>query len=59
MPSSSGERMYVDKLDGKVDGAFFERMSAEWRAQQNYCLREIEQHALAPEADRTRPAAGR
>jgi site-specific DNA recombinase len=51
--------MYVDKLDGKVDGAFFERMSAEWRAQQNYCLREIEQHALAPEADRTRPAAGR
>jgi hypothetical protein len=39
--------MYVDKLDGKVDGAFFERMSAEWQAQQDYCLREIERHQTA------------
>jgi site-specific DNA recombinase len=23
--------MYVDKLDGPVDGAFFDKMSAEWR----------------------------
>ena len=30
--------MYVDKLDGKVDGAFFERMSGEWRAEQDRCL---------------------
>ena len=36
--------MYVDKLDGKIDGAFFERMSAEWRAEQDRCLREIERH---------------
>jgi DNA invertase Pin-like site-specific DNA recombinase len=36
--------MYVDKLDGKVDGAFFERMSGEWRAEQDRCLREIERH---------------
>jgi site-specific DNA recombinase len=39
--------MYVDKLDGKVDGAFFERTSAEWQAQQNYCQREIERHQTA------------
>jgi site-specific DNA recombinase len=39
--------MYVDKLDGKVDGAFFERMSAEWRAEQDRCVREIERHQTA------------
>jgi site-specific DNA recombinase len=39
--------MYVDKLDGKVDGAFFDRMSAEWRAQQDRCLHEIERHQSA------------
>jgi hypothetical protein len=27
-----------------MNGAFFERMSAEWRAQQDRCLREIERH---------------
>jgi hypothetical protein len=31
--------MYVDKLDGRVDTAFFERMLAEWRAEQDHCLR--------------------
>jgi site-specific DNA recombinase len=39
--------MYVDKLDGKVDAAFFDRMSAEWCAQQDRCLREIERHQAA------------
>ena len=39
--------MYVDKLDGKVDPAFFDRMSAEWRAKQDRCLREIERHQAA------------
>src|SRR5262245_50029282 len=42
--------MYVDKLDGKVDGAFFERMSAEWRAEQDRCLREIERHRAADQS---------
>src|SRR5712671_5765069 len=42
--------MYVDKLDGVVDTAFFEKMSAQWRDEQNRCLREIEQHQ---EADRS------
>ena len=27
--------MYIDKLDGRVDGAFFYKMSAEWREEQN------------------------
>ena len=39
--------MYVDKLDGRVDGAFFDKMSAEWRDEQNRCLREIERHEAA------------
>jgi len=34
--------MYVDKLDGFVDAAFFERMSNQWREEQNRCLRELE-----------------
>ena len=35
---------YVDKLDGTIDAAFFEKMSDEWRAEQERCLREIERH---------------
>jgi site-specific DNA recombinase len=34
--------MYVDKLDGLVDVAFFERMSKQWREEQSRCLREIQ-----------------
>ena len=37
------DAMYVDKLDGKVDGAFFARMSGEWRAEQERVLRSIGQ----------------
>ena len=39
--------MYVDKLDGLVDTAFFEKMSNQWREEQNRCLREIERHQNA------------
>ena len=39
--------MYVDKLDGRVDTAFFDKMSEEWREEQNRCLREIERHQQA------------
>ena len=39
--------MYVDKLDGLVDTAFFERMSNQWREEQNRCQREIERHQNA------------
>ena len=34
--------MYVDKLDGIVDAAFYDRMSAPWREEQNHCKREID-----------------
>jgi site-specific DNA recombinase len=42
--------MYVDKLDGRVDAAFFDQMSALWRAEQEQCLRSIEQHQSADQA---------
>ena len=42
--------MYVDKLDGVVDAAFFDKMSSRWREEQNRCQREIERHQ---NADRT------
>jgi site-specific DNA recombinase len=42
--------MYVDKLDGVVDTAFFEKMSNEWRDEQNRCLREIERHQQADQS---------
>ena len=42
--------MYVDKLDGVVDTAFFERMSTQWREEQNRCLREIERHQSADQS---------
>jgi site-specific DNA recombinase len=38
------DAMYVDKLDGRVDDTFFDKMSAEWRAEQSRCLREIDRH---------------
>ena len=39
--------MYVDKLDGLVDAAFYEKMSNQWREEQARCLREIERHQSA------------
>ena len=39
--------MYVDKLDGLVDAAFFEKMSNQWREEQFRCQREIERHQNA------------
>jgi site-specific DNA recombinase len=42
--------MYVDKLDGRIDAEFFDRMSAEWRAEQDRCLREIERHSAADQS---------
>ncbi|MFO0688354.1 MAG: recombinase family protein [Myxococcota bacterium] len=42
--------MYVDKLDGIVDAAFYERMSNQWREEQRRCQGDIERHQ---NADRT------
>ena len=39
--------MYVDKLDGLVDAAFYDRMSNQWREEQARCQREIERHQSA------------
>jgi hypothetical protein len=42
--------MYVDKLDGRIDAEFFDRMSAQWRGEQDHCLREIERHSAADQS---------
>ncbi len=39
--------MYVDKLDGRVDAAFFDRKATEWRYEQVRLLRAIEEHQAA------------
>ena len=36
--------MYVDKLDGRIDADFFDRMAAEWRGEQQKCLQLIREH---------------
>jgi hypothetical protein len=41
------DAMYVDKLDGRVDQGFFDRKSAEWRAEQSRLVRTIEEHQNA------------
>ncbi|MER8613160.1 hypothetical protein [Mesorhizobium sp. M1216] len=42
--------MYLDKLDGRIDSAFYDRMSAQWRVEQTRLLREIERHGEAEES---------
>ena len=42
--------MYIDKLDGRIDRAFFDRMSAEWRNEQEACMREIALHQSADQS---------
>jgi site-specific DNA recombinase len=42
--------MYLDKLDGRIDGAFFDKMSAQWRADQARCGREIALHESAEQS---------
>ena len=39
--------IYVDKLDGLIDTAFFDKMSNQWREEQNRCQREIDRHQNA------------
>jgi site-specific DNA recombinase len=42
--------MYPDKLDGRIDNSFFDRMSAEWREEQNTLLRELSFHQAADQS---------
>jgi site-specific DNA recombinase len=39
--------MYLDKLDGRVDTAFFDRKSSEWRREQDQLLLSIHEHQTA------------
>ena len=41
---------YVDKLDGTIEADFFEKMSREWRAEQDRCMRDIERHQNADQS---------
>ncbi|MDG4879219.1 recombinase family protein [Mesorhizobium sp. WSM4935] len=44
------QAMYLDKLDGRIDNAFFDRMSAQWRVEQTRLLRDMERHGEAQES---------
>jgi site-specific DNA recombinase len=44
------QAMYLEKLDGRIDNAFYDRMSAQWRAEQTRLLREIKRHSEAQES---------
>jgi site-specific DNA recombinase len=44
------DAMSVHKLDGRVDAAFFERISTEWRTEQERCQREIHRHQSAEQS---------
>ncbi len=41
--------IYLDKLDGRIDNAYYDRLSAQWRVEQTRLLREIERHTEAEE----------
>jgi site-specific DNA recombinase len=42
--------MYVDKLDGKIGGDFYDRFAGEWRQEQSRLQREIDRHQRADES---------
>ncbi len=44
------DTMYVDKLDGRIDAAFFDRKQAEWRDEQNRLMDSIAEHQKANES---------
>jgi site-specific DNA recombinase len=39
--------MYVDKLDGKIGGDFYDRFAGEWRQEQSRLQREMDRHQSA------------
>jgi site-specific DNA recombinase len=41
------DAMYLDKLDGRVDAAFFDRKASEWRREQDRLLLTVEDHQNA------------
>ena len=48
-----GERisaMYIDKLDGKIGGEFYDKFAGEWREEQLRLQREIDRHEAAEQS---------
>jgi site-specific DNA recombinase len=41
--------MYVNKLDGKIGGDFYDRFAGEWREEQRRLLHEVDRHQQADE----------
>jgi site-specific DNA recombinase len=44
------DAMYIDKLDGRIGGDFYDRMAGQWREEQTRCLRDIERHQEAEQS---------
>jgi len=44
------DAMYVDKLDEKIDGSFFDKKAREWRKEQDRILCAIEEHQDASQS---------
>ena len=44
------EAAYIDKVDGHIDTAFFDKMSSEWRREQDRCLSDIQDHQTMDQA---------
>ena len=42
--------LYIDKLDGTIDQRFFERMTREWRDEQERCSQQIQRHQSADQS---------
>ena len=42
--------IYIDKVNGKIDDEFHDRMRDEWREEQERCLRDIERHQTADDS---------
>ena len=42
--------MYIDKLDGKIGGDFYDKMAGQWREEQDRCLRDIDRHQEAEQS---------
>jgi site-specific DNA recombinase len=42
--------IYIDKLDGRIDNYFFDKLSGDFRLQQDSCLRQIARHQDADQS---------
>jgi site-specific DNA recombinase len=57
LPASTHDRLqnrlhaiYIDKLDGRIDNYFFDKLSEDFRLQQDRCLRQIARHQDADQS---------